>query len=395
MDTMEAMIRRDLTDCLRKAARQFPAVTLTGPRQSGKSTLCRAVFSHLPYVNLEAPDVRSYAVDDPRGFLAQYPDGAVLDEIQRAPELPSYLQGIIDENPAPGRWILTGSQNLQLLSSISQSLAGRTSILHLLPMARSEIIRFKVHPESLEESILAGGYPRIFDWGLDPTDWLRSYVPTYIERDVRTISNIGDLLTFQRFLELCAGRTSQLLNFSALAGDCGISQPTAKAWVSVLETSFITFRLPAFSANIRKRLVKMPKLHFHDTGLVCFLLGIRDARQLRNHPLRGAIFETWMVGEIVKHRTNAGVNAGLHFYRDWNGVEVDVVMEDPGRLTLVEAKASQTATSSTFDSLRRVRGVLEQTKPCQGCLVYGGDSDQKRSDAELLSWRNLHKRPWT
>ena len=213
--------------------------------------------------------MRAFATDDPRAFLAQFPRGAVIDEVQRAPELPSYLQGIIDDDPKPGRWILTGSQNLALLDSVSQSLAGRSAVLNLLPLTRSEVVRFKRHPQSLEQTLLSGGYPRIFDRALNPSDWLQSYVATYVERDVRMISNVGDLVSFQRFVELCAGRSAQLLNYSGLAADCGISQPSAKAWLSILETSFVTFRLRPFHSNLRKRLVKMPKLHFFDSGLVC------------------------------------------------------------------------------------------------------------------------------
>lgn len=389
------VIERDLTPRLRKAAREFPAVTLTGPRQSGKSTLCRKVFPKLEYVSLEAPDIRNFAVDDPRGFLAQFPKGAVIDEVQRAPDLPSYLQGIIDDDPKPGRWILTGSQNLSLLESVNQSLAGRTAVLNLLPLSRSEVTRFKRHPKTLEDSLFAGGYPRIFDKQLDPSDWLASYVATYLERDVRTITNVGDLSTFQRFVELCAGRTGQLLNYSALAGDCGITQPTAKAWLSVLETSFLAFRLQPFHSNLRKRLVKMPKLHFYDSGLVCWLLGIREASQLRSHPLRGAIFESWVVSEILKRRTNRGESRRLSFYRDRDGVEVDIVVEHSDRLELVEAKSAETASSSLFAGGIRVKGHLESgPMPCEVVAVYGGDQGQRRSEASLVSWSGVGERSW-
>ncbi len=387
------MIDRDLANSLLRAAGKFPAVTLTGPRQSGKSTLCRGLFPGKPYANLEAPDIRSFARDDPRAFLSQFPEGAILDEVQRTPELPSYLQGLIDDDPSPGRWVLTGSQNLALVESVSQSLAGRSAVLHLLPLARSEVIRFDNHPEGLDEALVAGGYPRIFDRGLDPAEWLRSYVATYVERDVRTFSNVGDLVTFQRFVELCAGRTGQLLNYSSLASDCGISQPTAKSWLSVLETSFIAFRLPAFHSNQRKRLVKMPKLHFYDTGLACWLLGIRSADQLRSHPLRGAIFETWVVTEILKHRTNRGLSGGMSYYRDKDGVEADLVVDDGGRLLAIEAKAAATATTSLFDGAARVRGLLSTAAVSVDLfIVYGGDESQKRTGAALVPWGSLHDR---
>ena len=386
------MIDRDLAPKLKKAAQTSPSITLTGPRQSGKTTLCRTVFAQHPYTTLEAPDVRAFATEDPRAFLAQFPQGAVIDEVQRVPELPSYLQVVIDADPAPGRWILTGSQNLSLLESVSQSLAGRTAVYNLLPLSRGEIVRFPRYPESLEEALLAGAYPRIFDRDLDPSDWLRSYVATYIERDVRTISNVGDLATFQRFVELCAGRTAQLVNYSSLADDCGVSQPSAKAWLSVLQTSFVTFCLPAFHSNLRKRLVKMPRLHFYDTGLVCWLLGIRTPEQLRSHPLRGPIFETWVVSEIAKYRINQGETGGLSFYRDRNGAEVDLIIEHPSRITLVEAKSAETASSSLFEGTRRVRKHLSQSpRACSVVVAYGGDQPQERAEGSLIPWRKLHE----
>ncbi len=388
------MISRDLAPRLEAAAKDFPAVTVTGPRQSGKSTLCRALFPKHDYANLEAPDQREFALSDPRGFLAQFSKGAIIDEIQRAPDLASYLQLLIDDDPRPGRWILTGSHNLSLLESVSQSLAGRTAVLHLLPLAYSEVTRFEAHPTSLDELLFTGGYPRIYDRSLHASDWLSSYVATYIERDVRTVSNVGDLVTFQRFVQLCAGRSGQLLNYSNLASDCGVSQPTAKAWLSILETSFLVFRLPSWSGNTRKRLVKMPKLHFYDTGLACWLLGIRSASQLRNHPLRGAIFESWVVSEIVKHRANRGERGGVAFYRDRNGAEADLLLETSGTITAVEVKAGQTVTNDMLSAVSRIADGLGSAAAPRSIVVFGGHRRQVRQDVLVLPWRELHGETW-
>lgn len=330
-----------------------------------------------------------FATEDPRGFLAQFPAGAVLDEVQQAPDLLSYLQGIIDADPAPGRWILTGSRNLALLESVSQSLAGRTAMHLLLPLSWDEARRFPTCPASLDEAVFTGGYPRILDRALSPSDWLRSYVATYLERDVRSIRRVGDLSAFQRFVELCAGRTAQLLNYSSLADDCGISQPTAKAWFSILEAGYVAFHLPPFHAKLRQRLVKMPKLYFFDSGLACWLLGIREPSQLRTHPLRGALFETWVVSEVLKHRTNQGRGAGgLSFYRDSRGRELDLVVGAPRRLTLIEAKSSATPKGSLLARAQRVRQRIAGAGPVSElAVVYGGDRVQNRSHGRFVPWR--------
>ena len=385
------LIERDLAPRLVEAASKWPAVTLTGPRQSGKTTLCTALFGDRAHVSLEAPDIRAFAAEDARGFLAQFPDGAVIDEVQRVPGLLSYLQGVIDADPVPGRWILTGSHNLALAQSVSQSLAGRSAVLTLLPLARSEVVRFPGFPHDLDEALLTGGYPAIFDREMEPAQWLSAYTAAYIERDVRTVSNVGDLATFQRFVQLCAAHTSQPLNYSALASASGVSQPTAKAWLSILEATYVIFRVPAFAANVRKRLVRMPKLHFCDTGLACWLLGIREPAQLRLHPLRGALFETWVASEVLKHATNRSRTGGLFHYRDRSGTEVDLIVESPARLVLVEAKCSATPATQMLATPTRVGDLLRQTVPEVSIVtVYGGEECQQRSTGTIMPWADLH-----
>ena len=387
------IVRRDLAAVLEEASRGFPAVTLTGPRQSGKSTLCRSLFAQHRYVSLEPLDVRQFALEDPRAFLAELASethGAIIDEVHRVPDLLSHLQGVIDAEPTPGRWILTGSQNLALLATVSQSLAGRTAVHHLPPLTHGEVRRFPKHPTTLDEALITGGYPRILDRDLPPADWLGSYVATYIERDMRSIANVGDLIAFQRFIELCAGRTAQLLNYSSLADDCGISQPTAKKWLSIAEASYLVFRLPPYQRQARKRLVRMPKLHFMDTGLACWLLGIRNVAQLRSHPLRGALFETWVVSELHKALLNRGERQRLCFYRSRDGAEVDLLLDHPSGPTLLEAKASATASANLFDGARRVRRQLGEESTCRLVVAYGGQEAQTRSIGRIVPWDKLH-----
>lgn len=382
------MIDRDLAPSLRRAAATMPVVTLTGPREGGKTTLCRALFPEHAYRTLAGPDARAFALDDPRGFLGELPEGAIIDEIQRAPNLLPHLEGTVDNDPVPGRWILAGSQDRLLLESIGQSLAGRTELYELLPLTWGEIRRFAHPPASLDEALFTGGYPRVHAHELDPTAWLRTYIGTYLERDVRTILNVRRVATFQRFVGSCARRTGQLLNYSSLANDCGISAPTARQWVDVLETGFIVFRLPALPGSGRTRLVKAPKLYFCDTGLVCWLLGIHEPRELRSHPLRDPIFETWVVSEALKNRANLGLGQrGLTFYRDANGVEADLVIENARGRTLLEAKAATAPSSDMLRTVRRVRSQLPEPPASDPVVVYGGDERQRWADGELLPWR--------
>jgi len=386
------VIRRNITPVLSRVAREFPIVTVTGPRQAGKTTLCRATFPDKPYISLEPPDVRQFALDDPRGFLAQYQDGAIIDEIQRAPDLLSYLQAEVDQRRDPGRFVLTGSANLNLLHSVSQSLAGRTAVLTLLPLSLDEIRRFNLEPDDLDDTLWRGSSPAVFDRQVDPNDWYASYVGTYVERDARNLLNIGNLATFQRFVGLCAGRTGQLLNLSSLGADAGVRHATAAAWLSVLEASYLAWRLLPLHANVTSRLVKTPKLHFFDTGLVCYLLGIHSADHLRHHPLRGAIFETWVASEVLKARRNAGHAGAPNFFRDARGREVDLVVDDRESMLAVEAKSGATVASDAFDGLRAFDDVAQRAWPDRHVdrrVVYGGVEAQRRTYARIVPWTQL------
>ncbi len=381
------MIPRTLTAKLIALARQYPAVMLTGPRQSGKTTLVRAAFPDWPYVSLEEPDIRQFALDDPRGFLSNYPDGVILDEVQRTPDLFSYIQSIVDRKPT-ARFILTGSSNFLLMERISQSLAGRTAVLHLLPFSLSELAQGGYTFERYENLIFRGQYPPLYDRSLSPADFYPSYIQTYIERDVRLLKNIGDLDTFVRFTRLCAGRTGQLLNYTGLANDAGISPNTARAWISILEASWIVYRLRPWHRNFNKRLVKAPKLYFYDTGVVCSLLGIRDAGQVSTHYLKGALFENLVIGELVKRRFHRGDRRFPFFWRDSRGREIDCLLTEGEEVLPVEIKAGKTMDGSYFDNLHywlKLAGLPDE----RGVVVYGGDRSLTTRWGRLLSWRDL------
>ena len=385
-----AMLPRHALHTLLELAGGFPVVSLTGPRQSGKTTLARSTFGGLAYVNLEDLDTRSLALEDPRRFLGRYPDGAVLDEVQRAPQLLSWLLGVADEavqRGRMGRWVLTGSQQFGLMDGISQSLAGRVGMLTLLPLARAELAR---PAQSLEETLWRGGYPVLHasSRALQPRHWFASYVSTYLERDVRMLLNVGNLLDFQRFVSMCAARSGQLLNLSSLAADCGISQPTARQWLTVLQASHLVALLPPYHRNFGKRLVKAPKLYFLDTGLLCWLLGISAPEQLLVHASRGAIFETWVVSEVIKHRLNRGFPPGLYFWRDNHGLEADLVFEEGGVLHLVECKSGATWVPEWAGAARRLAGIM-QIPATNVAIVHGGSFSQRVGDTLALSWRDL------
>lgn len=386
------MIPRTLETKLRELSGYYPVVLVTGPRQSGKTTLCRLAFPDKAYVSLEALDARDFVRTDPRGFLAAHAEGAILDEVQHVPELLSYLQGEVDGRPQPGRFVLTGSQHFGLSQAVSQSLAGRCGVLVLLPPSLEELRAFPNAPFDLLTALWQGAYPRIYDRGIPAHQWLADYLTTYVERDVRQVLNVGDLGAFSGFLKLCAGRTAQEINLSALGADAGVTHNTARAWLSVLETSYIVHKLPAWHANVRKQVVKAPKLHFFDSGLACHLLGIREAEQLRLHPLRGAIFESWVVSEVYKGLVHRGERPSLFHYRETRGLETDLLLDRGTAVEAVEVESGATVTAESLQKLRRLPerwGAAEGTRPIRGHLVYGGEESQQRSQAQVWSWRDL------
>ncbi len=379
------MLPRRAEPTLLELARYYPIVAVTGPRQSGKTTLVRAVFADRPYANLEAPDVRDFALADPRGFLARFPDGAVLDEAHRAPELFSYLQVMVDENRRPGRFVLTGSQQFGLLEGITQSLAGRVGFLHLLPFSFHEIER-EPATGSLERLLWTGGYPPIYDRGIPPPTWYRDYVATYVERDVRQLVNVRDLEAFQRMVRMCAARVGQIVNLSALAADCGVTHNTARAWLGILEASYVVFRLPAWHRNLGKRLVKAPKLYFYDTGLAAWLAGVESAQALGLSSLRGPLFECWVLSEVMKERFNRLRDASCHFFRDNHGNEIDAIVEFAGKTSAFEIKSGITLAGDWFKALHRFAGAAGSVS---SAVIYGGAESFRREGVQVHGWRDL------
>jgi predicted AAA+ superfamily ATPase len=384
------MIERIAKKKILELSEKIPVITVTGPRQSGKTTLVKSIFPSYSYVNLEYTDNRRFAADDPRGFLRSFSDGVIIDEVQHVPTLLSYIQGNVDESGLMGRYILTGSQNLLLLQNVSQSLAGRTAILHLLPLSLEELFAKKYKRAAYEDWIVQGFYPRLYDKKLSPQDWIPDYIETYLERDVRNVLNVQDLSLFRTFLRLCAGRIGQILNLSSLGNDIGVDQKTVRKWLSVLEATFTVFILRPYFRNFNKRMIKSPKLYFIDTGIACNLLEIKSPSELSSHYARGALFENLILSELWKNNLNRALQPDIYFWRDSNGHEVDCLAESAGKIRGLEIKSGRTVAKDFFDGLQFLQeaaGVLFD----KGEVIYGGDSAQNRSTYKVEPWFNIAK----
>ena len=384
------MIPRTATPTLERLAKGFPVIVISGPRQSGKTTLAKSVFSHKTYVSLENPDERAFAQEDPKRFLQRFSDGAVLDEVQRCPELLSWLQGLVDERGIMGDFVLTGSAQFDLMAGVTQSLAGRAARVELLPLSATELATTQQAPADLNTALFQGGYPALYDRKLTPQDWFANYIATYLERDVRQLITVRDLSQFQTFVKMCAARSGQLLNLASLGADCGVSSVTAKHWLSVLEASYIVTLLQPHHRNFGKRLVKAPKLYFCDVGLAAWLLGIRDVSTLDTHAARGALFETYVVSELTKQRLNAGKPRDLYFWRDSAGNEVDVLIESAQGLQAIEIKSGSTFASDWSRGLKQWNKVAGE-ESLQPSLVYGGTQSYAREGVQVWGWQDIGK----
>ena len=384
------MIPRAAAPTLERLARGFPVVALTGPRQSGKTTLAKSVFSEKAYVSLENPDEREFALQDPKRFLQRFSNGAVLDEVQRCPQLLSWLQGWVDERGIMGDFVLTGSAQFDLIVGITQTLAGRVGRVELLPLSAAELVAAHQAPPNLHAAMFQGAYPALYAREVSPQDWFANYIATYLERDVRQLLAVRDLGQFQTFVKMCAARTGQLLNLTSLGADCGISSVTAKQWLSVLESSYIVTLLQPHHRNFGKRLVKAPKLYFCDVGLAAWLLGIRDAATLETHAARGALFETYVITELLKQRFNAGQPGDLYFWRDSTGNEVDVLIETAQGLQAVEIKSGSTFASDWTSSLKKWKQFAGD-EAIQPSLVYGGTASYARDGVQVWGWQHVDR----
>jgi len=381
---MQIMIKRNISDELLACAAEYPAVTILGPRQSGKTTLARSTFPSLPYLSMEDPDTRQRALNDPRGLLGVHTDGIILDEIQRVPELISYLQGVIDENRTPGRYILTGSHQPMVHQAVTQSLAGRTAVLELLPFSFNEVLRYKDRRNTAFDLVYRGFYPGVHENNLTPERFYRSYLSTYVERDIRQLIHLKDLTRFDIFIRLIAGRVGQLVNYSSLANDVGVSSTTVKSWVAILKASYILFELPPWFSNIRKRLVKSPKIYFADVGLAAFLLGINNAQQAERDPLRGNLYENLLIMDAVKQELNKGRRPQFYFYRDSNGNEVDLLQLTNGReFAAIEIKSSQTFQPEFLKGLDSFEDVIGKDTEVKRSLWYNGAESFNYKNTEI------------
>jgi predicted AAA+ superfamily ATPase len=383
------MINREAKIKLIQLSNTFKAIAVIGPRQAGKTTLVKTTFPDKPYFSLENPDIRSFANEDPRGFLQTIPNGAILDEVQRVPLLFSYLQEILDNSSKKGLFILTGSNNFLLQENITQTLAGRVAFLNLLPFTVNELNAAKLLPKSDEEILFRGFYPPIYDQKISPTDWMPNYIKTYIERDVRQIKNISDLIAFEKFMRVLAGRTGQELNLSAISNEVDVNLKTIQSWIGILENSFLIYLLKPYYKNYNKTIVKRPKIYFYDTGIVCSFLRISNTSQLESHPLKGAIFETMVVIELVKKFTNNGIIPPLFYWRDKTGHEIDVVVDYEGKITPIEIKSGKTINTVFFKHLKYFNKLSENNN---ALLLYSGNQEQQRSDGtNVINWQNINK----